>query len=69
MTKSEKMTKRLSEWRTALEVLEQKVAEMTLQIERQRGAVAAAEALLAMADDEVVTEEQPADAPERVEAT
>jgi len=66
MTKNEKMTKRLNEWRTALEALEQKLTEMTLQIERQRGAIAAAEALLAMADDEVVTEgdgEQPADAP------
>ena len=68
MTKNEKMTKRLNEWRTSLEALEQKLTEMTLQIERQRGAIAAAEALLAMADDEVVvvTEgdgEQPADAP------
>lgn len=53
MTKNEKMAKRLSEWRTALEVLEQKLTEMTLQIERQRGAIAAAETLLAMADDEV----------------
>ena len=64
MTKNEKMTKRLNEWRTALEALEQKLTEMTLQIERQRGAIAAAETLLAMADDEVVTDgEQPADAP------
>lgn len=72
MTKNEKMAKRLDEWRTALEVLEQKAAEMTLQIERQRGAIAAAETLLAMADDEVATGgggEQPADAPERIEAT
>lgn len=56
MTKNEKMTKRLNEWRTALEALEQKLTELTLQIERQRGAIAAAEALLAMADDEVVGE-------------
>lgn len=56
MTRNEKMTKRLTEWRTALEVLEQKLTELTFQIERQRGAIAAGEALLAMADDEVVTE-------------
>lgn len=53
MTKNEKMAKRLNEWRTALEALEQKLTELTFQIERQRGAIAAAEELLAMADDEV----------------
>lgn len=61
MTKNEKMTKRLDEWRTALEVMEQKLTELTFQIERQRGAIAAAEALLAMADDEVaLTADAPA---------
>ena len=66
MTANEKMAKRLDEWRAGLEVMEHRLTELTLQIERQRGAIAATEALLALEDDEVVTEgdgEQPADAP------
>ena len=53
MTANEKMAQRLNEWRLALEALEQKLTELTFQIERQRGAIAAGEALLAMTDDEV----------------
>lgn len=55
MTANEKMTKRLNEWRTALEALERQLTELTFQIERQRGAIAAGEALLAMVDDEEMT--------------
>ena len=75
MTKHEKMTRRLDEWRKGLEALERKVAELTIQIERQRGAIAAAETLMAMVDDEVVMDsghkngEQPADAPASEQAT
>lgn len=75
MTKHEKMTQRLDKWRKGLEALERKVAELTIQIERQRGAIAATEELLAMVDDEVVMDsghkngEQPADAPAMEMAT
>lgn len=72
MTKHEKMTQRLDEWRKGLEALERKVVELTIQIERQRGAIAAAETLMAMVDDEVVMEakeEMPADAPASEQAT
>ena len=53
MTKNEKMTQCLEEWRTALEAMEHKLTELTFQIERQRGAIAAAETLMAMTDDGV----------------
>ena len=56
MTAKEKMTQRLEEWRAGLEAMERKLTELTFQIERQRGAIAAGEALLVMGDDEVVTE-------------
>lgn len=72
MTAHEKMTQRLTEWRNGLEVMEHKLTELTLAIERQRGAIAAAEAMLAMADDEAVresTEEATADAPTAEQAT
>lgn len=56
MTTHEKMAARLTEWRAGLEAMERKLTELTFQIERQRGAIAATEALLAMEDDEVVAD-------------
>lgn len=56
MTVNEKMAARLEEWRAGLEAMERKLTELTFQIERQRGAIAAAEVLLALGDDEVVTD-------------
>ena len=52
MTAKEKMAQRLAEWRAGLEAMERTLTELTFQIERQRGAIAATEAMLAMADDE-----------------
>ena len=52
MTAKEKMAQRLAEWRAGLEAMERKLTELTFQIERQRGAIAATEAMLAIKDDE-----------------